>query len=92
MGKGKLLQKFQSVSLRLFYSDEAMAMLTEKQANNILEWEDVHAQKAKRELALRKLPVGIRPIGVGELMDRCADKTMLYETEDDVKITCNSDP
>ena len=24
-------------------------------------------------------------------MDRCADKTMLYVTEDDVKITCNSD-
>ena len=70
---------------------EAMAMLTERQANNILEWEEVHAQKAKRELALRKLPVGIRPIGVGELMDRCADKTMLYVTEDDVKITCNSD-
>ena len=24
-------------------------------------------------------------------MDRCADKSMLYVTEDDVKITCNSD-
>ena len=67
---------------------EAMAMLTERQANNILEWEEVRAQKVKRELALRKLPVGITPVGVGDLMDRCVDKTMLYVTEDDVKITC----
>ena len=48
-------------------------------------------KKAKRDLALRKLPVEIRPIAVGELTDRCADKTMLYVTEDDLKITCNSD-
>ena len=70
---------------------EAMAVLVERQANNIIEWEEVRAQKAKRELALRKLPAGIRPIGVGELMDRCADKTMIYVTEDDVKIACNID-
>ena len=42
-------------------------------------------------LALKKLPVGVRPIGVGELMDRCADTTMLYVTEGDVKDACNSD-
>ena len=69
---------------------EAMATLTERQANNIIEWEEIRAQKAKRELALKKLPVGVRPIGVGELMDRCADKTMLDVTEGDVKDACNS--
>ena len=29
---------------------EAMATLTERQANNIIEWEEIRAQKAKREL------------------------------------------
>ena len=46
---------------------EAMAVLTERQANKIVEWVEVRAQKAKREIALRKLPAGVRPIGVGEL-------------------------
>ena len=35
-----------------------MAMLTERQANKIVEWVEVWAQKAKREIALRKLPAG----------------------------------
>ena len=43
---------------------EAMATLTERQANNIIEWGENRAQKAKRELALKKLPVGVRLIGV----------------------------
>ena len=45
-----------------------MAVLTERQANNIVEWVKVRAQKAKREIALQKLPAGVRPIGVGEHM------------------------
>ena len=49
---------------------EKIATLTERQANNIIEWEEIRAQKAKRELALKKLPVGVRPIGVGELCNR----------------------
>ena len=69
---------------------EAMAVLTERQANKIVEWVEVRAQKAKREIALRKLPAGVRPIGVGELCDRCADKTMLEVTGDDMKNVCST--
>ena len=69
----------------------AMAVLIERQANNIVDWEEIRAQKAKRELALRKLPAGVRPIGIGELMDRLSDKVMIDVTEDDVKVACNSD-
>ena len=70
---------------------EAIAVLTEIQAHIIVEWVEVRVQKAKREIALRKLPAGVRPIGVGELCDRCPDKTMLEVTGDDVKNVCNTD-
>ena len=70
---------------------EAIAILIERQANNIVDWSEVRAQKAKRELALKKLPAGIRPIGIGEMMDQLCDKVMIEVTEDDVKIACNSD-
>ena len=68
---------------------EAMAHLTERQANNIIEWEEVRAQKSKREIALKKLPAGVRPIGCGELLDRAIDKVMVEVTKDDVKNACN---
>ena len=70
---------------------ESVAILIERQANNILEWEEIRAQKAKREIALKKLPAGVRPIGCGELLDRLCDKVMVFVTEDDVKISCNAD-
>ena len=65
--------------------------MIERQANNILEWEEIRAQKAKREIALKKLPAGVRPIGCGELLDRLCDKVMVFVTEDDVKNSCNAD-
>ena len=43
---------------------DAMAVLIERQANNVVDWEEIRAQKAKRELALKKLPAGVRPIGM----------------------------
>ena len=70
---------------------KALAELTERQANNVIDWEEVRAQKAKRELALKKLLAGVRPIGCGELLDRAIDKVMIEVTEDDVKFACNSD-
>ena len=70
---------------------ESVAILIERQANNILEWEEIRAQKAKREIALKKLPAGVRPIGCGELLDRLCDKVMVFVTEDDVKNSCNAD-
>ena len=59
---------------------ESVAILIERQANNILEWEEIRAQKAKREIALKKLPAGVRPIGCGELLDRLCDKVMVFVT------------
>ena len=35
--------------------------------------------------------MGVRPIGCGDLLDRLYDKVMVEITEDDVKISCNSD-
>jgi hypothetical protein len=49
---------------------EALAELTERQANNVIDWEEVRAQKAKRELALKKLPDGVGPIGCGAVCRR----------------------
>ena len=60
---------------------EAIAILIERQANNIVDWSEVRAQKAKRELPPKKLPAGIRPIGIGEMMDRLCDKVMIEVTE-----------
>ena len=54
------------------------------QANKILDWEGVRALKAKRLIALRKLPVGCRPVGIGEAADRCFEKVMGIITGDDV--------
>jgi hypothetical protein len=65
--------------------------LIERQANTVVDWEEIRAQKAKRELALKKLPAGVRPIDIGELMDRLSDKVMIDITNDDVKEACNAD-
>jgi hypothetical protein len=69
----------------------AIAVLIERQANTVVDWEEIRAQKAKRELALKKLPAGVRPIGIGELMDRLSDKVMIDITNNDVKEACNAD-
>ena len=54
----------------------AFAKMTQKMANKILDWEEIRALKAKRLIALRKIPRGVRPCGIGESADRCSEKIM----------------
>ena len=65
--------------------------MIERQTNTVVDCEEIRAQKAKRELVLKKLPAGVRPIGIGELMDRLSDKVMIDITNNDVKEACNAD-
>ena len=69
---------------------EAFSALSRRLANTIVPWEDIRAMKAKRLIALNKLP-GVRPIGVGEVADRFLGKIMAYVTGDDVRNECNND-
>ena len=69
---------------------ESFARATRKLANSLVEWEEVRALKAKRLIALDKLP-GVRPIGIGEIADRCFEKIMSIVTGEDVMEACGSD-
>jgi hypothetical protein len=69
---------------------ESFARATRKLANSTVEWEEVRALKAKRLIALDKLP-GVRPIGIGEIADRCFEKVMSIVTGEDVMEACGSD-
>ena len=44
---------------------ESFAKAATKLANSIVEWDDIRALKAKRLIALNKMP-GVRPVGIGE--------------------------
>ena len=61
-----------------------------RQANQIIAWEEICALKAKRLIALNKLP-GVRPIGIGEAPDRCFEKVMSIVTGEDVMDACGAD-
>ena len=69
---------------------ESFSRATKKQANSIVEWEDIRALKAKRLIALNKLP-GVRPVGLGESADRCFRKIMTIITGDEAMEACGSD-
>ena len=83
----ELLLKFGKPSEEL---REAVASLTRKLANNIIPWEDIRALKAKKLIALDKCP-GVRPIGVGDFLDRLCCKVMIEVVGDDVQHVCLAD-
>ena len=76
-----LLLKYgsQSAELRV-----AFATSIRRLANQVIEWNEIGAMCAKREIALSKIK-GFRPIGVGESFQRECAKTMNLVTGDDVK-------
>ena len=61
-----LLLKYGSQSAEL---REAFALSIIKLANQIVDWKEIRAMYAKREIALSKIK-GYRPIGVGESFQR----------------------
>jgi hypothetical protein len=82
-----LLLKFGGPSANL---REAVAALTRRLANSIVPWEDIRALKAKKLIALDKCP-GVRPIGVGDALDRLCAKILIEVTGDDVEHACLAD-
>ena len=60
-----------------------MADLATKMSNEVMEWSDISALLTHRGLMLDKKP-GLRPIGVGEVLQRILARSVAWVTKGDV--------
>lgn len=68
---------------------DAVASLTRRLSNSIVEWKSIRALMASRLIALDKHP-GIRPIGIGECLRRIMGKCVALETGIDAEGLCGT--
>ena len=69
----------------------AFAKFVEWLANGFPPWAAYRALMACRELALGKIPVGIRPIGIGDVIRRAAAKCVLLVAGASATSECGAD-
>ena len=69
---------------------EAVAALTRRLSNSVVEWTEIKALMANCLVALDKCP-GVRPIGIGESLRRIVGKTMALVTGGDVQDLCGAE-
>ena len=58
----------------------ALARFAEWMANAMVPWAAIRGLQTSRLIALAKIPIGIRPIGIGDILTRLAAKTVLSAT------------